>query len=105
MENEKFLAEQIITYIGNKRGLLAEIEEAVLEIKHELRAEKINCLDLFSGSGVVARLLKKHSNTLYANDLETYSKIINECYLTNKEEFDENLYQCLSQYGIPKATA
>jgi len=41
---------------------------------------------------VVARLLKKHSNTLYANDLETYSKIINECYLTNKEEFDENLY-------------
>ena len=49
--------------------------------------------DLFSGSGVVARSLKRYSNVLYVNDLEKYSCIINDCYLTNKNEFDETIYK------------
>jgi len=46
------------------------------------------CLDGFSGSGVVSRLLKYHSKYLVSNDLEDYAWIINKCYLANKSEVD-----------------
>ncbi len=82
-ENEKFLKKQIITYIGNKRNLLNFINDGVNFVKKELKKNKLNSVDLFSGSGIVARFLKAHSNFLVANDLELYSRIINECYLTN----------------------
>jgi adenine-specific DNA-methyltransferase len=36
--------------------------------------------------------MKQHSNKVIANDLEGYSKVINECYLSNKSEFDEDIY-------------
>lgn len=83
MENPSFLKEQIITYLGNKRSLLALIECAINQIKADLRLDKISFADVFSGSGVVSRLAKAHSNIIYANDLELYSFIINQCYLSN----------------------
>lgn len=92
MENEKYLTEQIITYIGNKRKLLNEISEEVENILFQLKIEKAKICDLFSGSGVVARKLKQYSSHLYVNDLEKYSCIINDCYLTNKEDFNEDVY-------------
>ena len=42
------------------------------------------CLTLFSGSGVVSRFLKAHSDFLISNDLEDYAAVIARCYLTNK---------------------
>lgn len=81
---EKFLKEQIITYIGNKRALLGFIEDGLNITKNELGKDKISFCDLFSGSGVVARFAKSHSNFIVANDLELYSKVINECYLSNQ---------------------
>lgn len=93
MENEKYLTEQIITYLGNKRKLLKHISKEVEIILHEMGKEKVDICDLFSGSGVVARMLKQYSNKLYVNDLEEYSYIINECYLTNKEDFNDKFYQ------------
>ena len=93
MENEKYLTEQIITYLGNKRKLLKHISNEVETILCEMGKEKVNICDLFSGSGVVARMLKQYSNKLYVNDLEEYSYIINECYLTNKDDFNEKFYQ------------
>lgn len=83
IENRSFLTGQIITYLGNKRSLLDFIEKGINIAKSDLKKEKLSCIDLFSGSGIVARFLKAHSNFLVANDLELYSKIINECYLTN----------------------
>lgn len=95
-ENKSYLKEQIITYLGNKRSLLSKIEECVLEIKKELCKKKIVSVDLFSGSGIVARMLKQHSTKVIANDLEHYSYIINSCYLSNRNEFEEDKYQeCL----------
>lgn len=91
-ENREYLSKQIITYIGNKRELLDEIESYVLFVCKKLKKDKIVCLDLFSGSGIVARLLKQYSSLIIANDLEGYSKIINECFLSNKSEFDEGLF-------------
>ena len=93
VENELFLSEQIITYIGNKRKLLKHIEEEIQNILTEMGSEKVVTCDIFSGSGIVARLLKKYSSTIHTNDLEQYSCLINDCYLTNQQDFDEKLYE------------
>ena len=82
-ENQAYLKEQILTYLGNKRSLLGFIERGVKYAKDELKKEKLSCCDLFSGSGVVARFLKQNSEFLVANDLELYSFITNSCYLQN----------------------
>lgn len=88
MESKNFLTKQIITYIGNKRSLLDFIEVPIEIVKEELNKNKIDTLDLFSGSGIVSRYLKQHSRILHANDLESYSKTINECYLMNRSELN-----------------
>lgn len=87
-----YLTEQILTYLGNKRSLIGNIETVIKDIKKELNKNKIDCVDLFSGSGIVARMLKLHSNKLYTNDLEKYSYITNSCYLANKSELDDEVY-------------
>ena len=81
MENEKYLTEQIITYLGNKRKLLDNIATEVELAMADLNLEKAKLCDLFSGSGVVARRLKQYAFTLYANDLEQYSYVINDSSL------------------------
>ena len=87
-ENPAFLQEQIITYIGNKRLLLEHIGQAVAMVKKRLGKKRLQCLDLFSGSGVVARFFKQHAEFLVANDLEPFSSVINHCYLANNEVVD-----------------
>lgn len=98
MENEKYLTEQIITYLGNKRKLLDNIALEVENIISEMGKDKVKICDLFSGSGVVARKLKQYASTIYVNDLEEYSYIINDCYLSNSDDFNEEFYnECLNQ--------
>lgn len=87
-ENTLFLQDQLITYIGNKRSLLPFIGEAVEQVKKSLGKNKLNCIDIFSGSGIVARFLKQHSQSLTVNDLELYSTLINKCYLANTSTLD-----------------
>lgn len=82
-ENNDYLTTQLITYIGNKRKLLTYIESVVISIQQEINKKKLNCLDGFSGSGIVSRMLKQYSKTLYVNDLENYSYVLNKCYLKN----------------------
>ena len=92
MENQAYLKEQILTYLGNKRSLLGFIEQGVNIAKHALGKEKLSCCDLFSGSGIVSRFLKSHANFIVANDLELYSRVTNECYLANADaEFKKEL--------------
>lgn len=92
-ENHEFLTTQIITYIGNKRSLLGNIEKEVLEITKKLGKDKLVCAELFSGSGIVARMLKRYSSLLIVNDLENYSALINSCYLTNKKDYPKEKCQ------------
>jgi len=87
-EESGFLTEQLITYIGNKRSLLPFIEDALLLIQAELGKSKLVSADLFSGSGVVARLLKGYASHLLVNDMEGYTQTINRCYLSNSTERD-----------------
>lgn len=86
MEDDKFLKEQIITYLGNKRKLLDFIGESVKEILVKENLEKAKIFDGFSGSGIVSRYLKQYSSELYTNDFEEYAACINSCYLSNKSE-------------------
>ena len=94
-ENPEFLTTQIITYLGNKRRLLEHIEKEILLIAEKLNCQKLVCADLFSGSGIVARMLKKYSSNLIVNDLENYSAVINGCYLINKKYFPVQEYSAL----------
>ena len=88
MENPKYLTEQLITYIGNKRTLLPFIGEQIEEIKNEIGKKKLITLDGFAGSGVVSRFLKQHSSKVYANDMEKYSQVITKSFLMNETEID-----------------
>lgn len=99
-DNEKFLTEQIITYLGNKRSLLDFIGEAIQEIQQETKQDKFKIFDVFSGSGIVARYLKKYSKVLITNDLEDFSYTINRCYLSNKSEIPYDII--ISYYNLLK---
>lgn len=88
IENPAFLTEQLITYIGNKRSLLNFIGNGLDIVRRKLNKQKIDTFDVFAGSGVVSRFFKQYSSKLYTNDLERYSTLINQCYLTNKSDFN-----------------
>lgn len=85
-EDPRYLQEQIITYLGNKRRLLDFIGQAVSQVRARMGGRKLRCFDAFSGSGIVSRYLKQHAELLYTNDLESYSGLLNRCYLSNSEE-------------------
>ena len=93
VEKKEYLTRQLITYIGNKRSLLDFIGNGVRIVQKELNKNKLKMFDVFSGSGIVARFFKQFSNLLIVNDLEKYSAVINECYLSNGGERSISLLQ------------
>ncbi|WP_232016998.1 DNA adenine methylase [Gordonia insulae] len=86
-EDPRFLSDQLLTYIGNKRALLPLIDRAAAQVQAQL-GHKMSVLDAFSGSGVVSRLLKSRAHTVIANDLESYARVMSECHLTNRADVD-----------------
>lgn len=101
-EDPRYLTEQIVTYLGNKRSLLHFLGTGLEQVKSRLGKDRLKAGDLFSGSGIVARFLKKHSEELIVNDLEEYSHVVNTCYLSNPEEVEnlelERHYRRLLRY-------
>lgn len=87
-EDPRYLSEQLITYIGNKRALQGHINSVIESIRKDLGGKKLVSCDAFSGSGIVSRLMKRHSSEIWSNDLEDYATSISQCYLTNKTEYD-----------------
>jgi len=87
-ENNEYLTRQLITYIGNKRSLLGFIDDAIKIVQKKLRKNKLKMFDVFSGSGIAARYFKQFSDLLIVNDLEKYSYVINQCYLSNENEIN-----------------
>ena len=69
-----YLSDQIITYMCNKRKLLPKIKEMLIDLE-EKEGKKLNIGDGFSGSGVVSRLFKQHGESLYSNDIASYSDV------------------------------
>jgi adenine-specific DNA-methyltransferase len=62
----------------------------VESVRADLGGRRISSLDAFSGSGIVSRLLKRHSDCIWTNDLEDYATVISRAYLSNKSEIDTN---------------
>jgi len=87
-ENQDFLTQQIITYIGNKRSLLDFIIKGIHTVRKRLNKEKLDIFDVFTGSGIVARQCKQFSHSLLVNDLEKFAAVTGECYLSNKDEIN-----------------
>ena len=85
-EDPRYLSRQVVTYIGNKRSLLPFIGRAVRRVKERLGKERIEIFEPFTGSGIVARSLKKHASRLVVNDLEDYTVPLGECYLANRAD-------------------
>lgn len=83
-EDPKYLSEQLITYIGNKRALLKHIGKAVIRVKQRTGKGYLRVFDAFSGSGVVSRFLKAHASFIVSNDFEDYAAVISRCYLRNR---------------------
>jgi adenine-specific DNA-methyltransferase len=90
-EKSEYLTEQLITYIGNKRALLDFIGNGIKIVQNKLNRNKLKMFDVFSGSGIVARYFKQFSDLLIVNDLEKYSAVINQCYLSNEDEINISL--------------
>lgn len=85
---DNYLKAQIITYMGNKRKLLPHIEKIVLDLQDKI-GHKLKIGDGFSGSGIVSRLFKMHADSLYVNDVASYSETLNKCFLSNITKEDE----------------
>lgn len=85
-EDQRFLKEQLITCIGNKRHLLDFIGQGVAKVLEYTGKDKLSIFDAFSGSGVVSRYFKKYAHRLVSNDMELYAAVINRCYLANASE-------------------
>ncbi|MCK5803495.1 MAG: DNA adenine methylase [Lentisphaeria bacterium] len=89
-EDPRFLNEQILTYIGNKRALLGFIGQAVERVKSRVGKSHIATADVFAGSGIVSRFLKQHSTLVQSCDLERYCAVVSQCYMANRGEIDED---------------
>ncbi|MGK2319393.1 DNA adenine methylase [Gordonia rhizosphera] len=86
-EDPRYLSDQLLTYLGNKRALLPLIDRAAAHVQQRL-GRRLTVLDAFSGSGVVSRLLKARAKVVIANDLESYARVMSECHLTNLGDVD-----------------
>ncbi len=85
---DRYLSEQLITCIGNKRRLLHTLDAAAQRVRQRLGGRTLTMLDAFAGSGVVSRLFKRHARALHSNDIERYAQIAGECYLANRSGID-----------------
>ena len=120
---DEFYTKQILTYMGNKRKFITIIQSIINDIKKDLgKGREITIGEGFSGSGILSRLFKNNSNTIYVNDIAGYSNTINKCYLSTlnksqikiihsfidkanlfvKQIIDNNGYDTISKTHIPK---
>ncbi|HOE99863.1 MAG TPA: DNA adenine methylase [Spirochaetota bacterium] len=88
----KYLEENLIAYIGNKRRLLPLIRKSI-ELCGGSKGKGRKFLDLFAGSGSVSRLAKSMGFAIYANDWEYYSYIINKSFIELDEDFLNNSFK------------
>lgn len=93
-DDPAYLSDQLLTYLGNKRSLLGLIDRAAARVQDRI-GRPMTVLDAFSGSGAVSRLLKARAATIIANDLESYARVMSQCYLANRCDVDLDEIDCL----------
>jgi adenine-specific DNA-methyltransferase len=80
-DQDAFVMQTMLTCIGNKRKLVNNIKDIVLDVCKILNKSKLNIFDGFAGSSVVSRKLSFLADNLYTNDLELYAYLMARCYL------------------------
>lgn len=78
VRTDEYVFHQLIPYLGNKRRLLGLIGQA---IDVAGLGPGATFLDLFAGSGVVSRYVKRRGFRVLCNDWEPYAGAINGCYI------------------------
>ena len=94
---KEYLSKQLIAYIGNKRRLLPSLEKLFTLLGERMPVATM--IDPFAGSGAVSRLGRAMGFTVYANDWEEYSRIINRSYLTLSPAQAEGLFGSVGGLG------
>ncbi|MDO4526685.1 MAG: DNA adenine methylase [Candidatus Saccharibacteria bacterium] len=69
-----------MNYIGSKLSLLDFIEQSVDEVT---AGNYSSVCDLFAGTGAVGKHFKKKGKKIIANDIQTYSYVLNRHYIGN----------------------
>jgi len=77
-----------MNYIGSKSKLSSWIKSEIITIVGSDLSDKIFC-DIFAGTGIIGRTLKKDVKQIIANDLEYYSYILNKNYIENHKEIKD----------------
>jgi len=90
MDEDDFVHQTMLTCIGNKRKLVDNIREIMDEVCGILGKTRLNIVDGFAGSTVVARKLSYIADTIYVNDMELYSYLMAKCFLVKPTEDQEN---------------
>lgn len=94
IEEDKYVMQTMLTCIGNKRKLINNIKDIVLNVSNYLSKTELNIVDGFSGSSVVSRKLSYISKNIYSNDMEKYAYLMAKCFLqTPNEEQKSNIYK------------
>ena len=101
-----YIEDQLITYLGNKRKLIGDIEKCVQNISKKLGKDRLHVLEPFCGSGSVSRMLKLYSDKLVVNDLEDYCSTLAKCYLASptREQYDniKNTIELMNRHKFSK---
>ena len=98
-----------MNYIGSKRTLLGFIEKSIEDVTG---GNYSSVCDLFAGTGVVGRHFKKLGKSIYSNDIQYYSYVLNRNYIENRTKLEfrgiledvpgliatENKYSCVCNY-------
>lgn len=71
----------LIKYLGSKRLLIPQILSVVSELP-----EVESVIDLFSGTSRVGRACKAQGYRVISNDLNTYAKVLADCYVVADRE-------------------
>ena len=87
-EDPRYLREQLVTCIGNKRRLLDFVGQGLAAVQARLGRRRLDIADLFAGSGVVSRFFKGSARRLFSSDLEDWSAACGRCFLTNRSAVD-----------------
>lgn len=89
-DNDVYVMQTMLTCIGNKRKLVNDIYDIVNDIRIKMSKEKLNIVDGFAGSSVVARKLSQLAENIYVNDLELYAYLMAKCYLKTPSQTEQD---------------
>ncbi|MDH2924217.1 adenine-specific DNA-methyltransferase [Nicoletella semolina] len=76
-----------MNYIGSKLKLSSWIKDEIMDTVGRNLSDKVFC-DLFAGTGIIGRTFKADVKKVIANDIESYSYVLNRNYIGNHLNID-----------------